>query len=188
MPRLRDFPPSIAAPFAPLPGRRPWRAAVLPMRLWTAARTSSASMPHSSLHRAASRSGGDFLAGKGEEGADVADFVQSATASTLFFRFSGIGDHDGAVVVILRAGGLLMLVEHAGVENGLDALVDQPLHMAVGAAWRDSTRIRRGWTPCPARKFRGWTWGREPPESPAPGRMSPRRGNFRTYSALGECR
>ena len=25
-----------------------------------------------------------------------------------------------------------MLVEHAGVENGLDAFIDKPLHMAVG--------------------------------------------------------
>ena len=34
--------------------------------------------------------------------------------------------------MILRAGGLLMLVEHAGVKNGLDAFIDEPLHMAVG--------------------------------------------------------
>ena len=34
--------------------------------------------------------------------------------------------------MILRAGGLLMLVEHAGVENGLDAFVNEPLDVAVG--------------------------------------------------------
>ena len=33
--------------------------------------------------------------------------------------------------MILRAGGLLMLVEHAGVKNGLDAFIDEPLDVAV---------------------------------------------------------
>ena len=75
--------------------------------------------------------GGDFLAGKGEEGADVADFAV-CDGFHVVFQILRVGDHDGAVIVILRAGGLLMLVEHAGVENGLDALVDEPLHMAVG--------------------------------------------------------
>ena len=34
--------------------------------------------------------------------------------------------------MILRAGGFLMLIEYAGMENGLDAFIDKPLHMAVG--------------------------------------------------------
>ena len=75
--------------------------------------------------------GGDFLAGKGEEGADVADFAV-CDGFHVVFQILRVGDHDGAVVMILRAGGLLMLVEHAGVENGLDAFIDKPLHMAVG--------------------------------------------------------
>ena len=75
--------------------------------------------------------GGDFLAGKGQEGTDVADFAVG-NGFHVVFQILRVGDHDGAVVMILRAGGLLMLVEHAGVEDGLDALVDEPLHMAVG--------------------------------------------------------
>ena len=75
--------------------------------------------------------GGDFLAGKGEEGTDVADFAV-CDGFHVVFQILRVGDHDGAVVMILRAGGLLMLIEYAGVEDGLDALVDEPLHMAVG--------------------------------------------------------
>ena len=75
--------------------------------------------------------GGDLLAGEGEEGADVADFAVG-DGFHVVFQILRVGDHDGAVVVILRAGGLLMLVEHAGVKNGLDAFIDEPLHMAVG--------------------------------------------------------
>ena len=75
--------------------------------------------------------GGDFLAGKGEEGADVADFAV-CDGFHVVFQILRVGDHDGAVVMILRAGGLLMLVEHAGVENGLDALVNEPLDVTVG--------------------------------------------------------
>ena len=75
--------------------------------------------------------GGDFLAGKGEEGADVADFAV-CDGFHVIFQILRVGDHDGAVVMILRAGGLLMLVEHAGVENGLDALVNEPLDVTVG--------------------------------------------------------
>ena len=75
--------------------------------------------------------GGDFLAGEGEKGADVADFAV-CDGFHVVFQILRVGDHDGAVVMILRAGGLLMLVEHAGVKNGFDALVYEPLYMAVG--------------------------------------------------------
>ena len=75
--------------------------------------------------------GGDFLAGKGQEGTDVVDFAVGHGFHVVF-QILRVGDHDGAVVMILRAGGLLMLIEYAGVEDGLDALVDEPLHMAVG--------------------------------------------------------
>ena len=74
--------------------------------------------------------GGDFLAGKGEEGADVADFAV-CDGFHVVFQILRVGDHDGAVVMILRAGGLLMLIEYAGMENGLDALVNEPLDVAV---------------------------------------------------------
>ena len=75
--------------------------------------------------------GGDFLAGKGQEGADVADFAVG-NGFHVVFQILRVGDHDGAVVVILCAGGLLMLVEHAGVENGFDSLIDEPLDVTVG--------------------------------------------------------
>ena len=75
--------------------------------------------------------GGDFLAGKGEEGADVADFAV-CDGFHVVFQILRVGDHDGAVVVILRAGGLLMLIEYAGMENGFDSLIDEPLDVAVG--------------------------------------------------------
>ena len=74
--------------------------------------------------------GGDFLAGKGEEGADVADFAV-CDGFHVVFQILRVGDHDGAVVMILRAGGLLMLIEYAGMENGLDALVNEPLDVAM---------------------------------------------------------
>ena len=39
--------------------------------------------------------------------------------------------HDRAVVVVVRVGHEVLLVAHARVEDGLDALVEQPLDMAV---------------------------------------------------------
>ena len=75
--------------------------------------------------------GGDFLAGKGEEGADVADFAV-CDGFHVVFQILRVGDHDGAVVMILRAGGFLMLIEYAGMENGFDSLIDEPLHVTVG--------------------------------------------------------
>ena len=75
--------------------------------------------------------GGDFLAGEGEEGADVADFAV-CDGFHVVFQILRVGDHDGAVVMILRAGGFLMLIEYAGMENGFDSLVDEPLDVTVG--------------------------------------------------------
>ena len=75
--------------------------------------------------------GGDLLAGKGEEGADVADFAV-CDGFHVVFQILRVGDHDGAVVMILRAGGLLMLIEYAGMENGFDSLIDEPLDVTVG--------------------------------------------------------
>ena len=75
--------------------------------------------------------GGDFLAGKGEEGADVADFAV-CDGFHVVFQILRVGDHDGAVVMILRAGGFLMLIEYAGMENGFDSLIDEPLDVTVG--------------------------------------------------------
>ena len=75
--------------------------------------------------------GGDLLAGKGEEGTDVADFAVGHGFHVVF-QILRVGDHDGAVVMILRAGGLLMLIEYAGMENGFDSLIDEPLDVTVG--------------------------------------------------------
>ena len=50
----------------------------------------------------------------------------------VIFKIFGVGDDDGTVEVVLCAGRLLMLIEHARVEDGPDTVVDEPLHMAVG--------------------------------------------------------
>ena len=45
--------------------------------------------------------------------------------------------------MILGFLGLLMFVEYTGMENGLDALVNQPLHLTVGKLCRITGRFRR---------------------------------------------
>ena len=44
--------------------------------------------------------------------------------------------------MILRARCFLMLIKDAGMKNGRDAVLHQPLHVAVGTTLRDSTPIR----------------------------------------------
>ena len=48
------------------------------------------------------------------------------------FQIFRIGNDDGTVVVILCRFDLLMLVVDTGMENGLNALIDKPLHVTVG--------------------------------------------------------
>ena len=75
--------------------------------------------------------GGNLFAGKGHEGADVAHLALRHVLHVVF-QVLGIGAYHGAVVVVLGGVHLLMLIKHAGVKNRFHALVDQPLHMAVG--------------------------------------------------------
>ena len=75
--------------------------------------------------------GGDLLVGEGDEGADDVLFMLGDFLHVVLEVF-GVGDHDRAVEVILRLAGLLVLIEDAGVEDGLDPLVDEPLDVPVG--------------------------------------------------------
>ena len=59
------------------------------------------------------------------------------------FQVLGVGGHNGAAVVILGILVLLVFVEHTGVENGGDSLVDEPLDVAVGQLGRVALRLRR---------------------------------------------
>ncbi len=54
-----------------------------------------------------------------------------------------IGDDHRAVEVILGVHVLLMLIEHARVEDGPDTLVNQPLHMTVRELRRIALALRR---------------------------------------------
>ena len=74
---------------------------------------------------------GGLLVRKGEEGAQIGHTVL-ADGVDVIFKIFGVGDDDGTVEVVLCAGRLLMLIEHARVEDGPDTVVDEPLHMAVG--------------------------------------------------------
>ena len=47
-----------------------------------------------------------------------------------------VGGDDGAVVVVARVGKLISLIRHAGVEDELQPLADEPGHMAVGQLGR----------------------------------------------------
>ena len=75
--------------------------------------------------------GCDLLIRKGKEGVEVAHRAISH-GFDIVLDILGIRDDDRTVEVVLRARHLLMLVEHAGMEDGLDAVVDKPLGVAVG--------------------------------------------------------
>ena len=75
--------------------------------------------------------GGGLLAGEGHEGPDVAD-VAFRDGFHVVFQIFRVADHDGAVVVVLGGFHFLMLEHDAGMEDGFDALVHQPLNGAVG--------------------------------------------------------
>ena len=86
--------------------------------------------------------GRDLFAREGEEGVQVAHGAVGHGFDVIL-DILRIRDDDGAVEVILRARHLLMLVEHAGVEDGLDAVVDEPLGVAVGELCRVALGFRR---------------------------------------------
>ena len=83
---------------------------------------------------------GHPLAGKGDEGPDIAD-LPIGHGFHIVFQILRVGHHHRAVIVVLGSRRLLMLIEHAGVEDGLDALVNEPLHMAMGQLGRIALRL-----------------------------------------------
>ena len=72
-----------------------------------------------------------FLAGKGDEGPDI-PHLSGGDGLHVVFQVLGVGHHHGAVIVILGVLRLLILIEHAGVEDGGDPMLHQPFYMAVG--------------------------------------------------------
>ena len=73
---------------------------------------------------------GGLFARERDERAQVFDLAAGYRLDVVFEVF-GVGYDHRAVVVILRALRLLIFVEYAGVENGLDAGSVQPLNVAV---------------------------------------------------------
>ena len=69
-----------------------------------------------------------LFAGQRQEGLEEPHPVDILHVVGDVFR---VGDHHGAVKMILRAGVLLMFIKDAGVENCFYALIDQPLDMPV---------------------------------------------------------
>ena len=86
--------------------------------------------------------GRDLFAREGEEGVQVAHGAVGHGFDVIL-DILRVRDDDGAVEVILRARHLLMLVEHAGVEDGLHAVVDEPLGVAVSELCRVALGFRR---------------------------------------------
>ena len=75
--------------------------------------------------------GNRFLAGKGDKGADIVH-LSLGNGLHIVFQVLRIGHDNGAIKVVLRAFRFLMFIEHTGMEDGLYAVVDQPLDMTVG--------------------------------------------------------
>ena len=75
--------------------------------------------------------GSRLFIGHGDEGTYVGD-IAFCHCVDVVFQILGIRNHNGTVVVVLGAWGLLMFIKNAGMEDGADPLVDQPLHMAMG--------------------------------------------------------
>ena len=71
-----------------------------------------------------------LLAGEGDKGANVF-YTAVADRLDVIFKVFGVGDDYGAVEFVVCARGFLMLVEHAGVENGFHALANEPFYVAV---------------------------------------------------------
>ena len=86
--------------------------------------------------------GGDLLVRESEEGMEITHRA-IGHGFDVVLDILGIRDDDWAVEVVLRARHLLMLVEHAGMEDGLDAVVDEPLGVTVGELGRIALGFRR---------------------------------------------
>ena len=85
---------------------------------------------------------GGFFRGKGNEGPDVVHISRGHCLHIVLDVFR-IGNDNGAVKVVLGIPGLLVFIEHAGVENVFDAVVNEPLHMAVDHFCRVAFGFRR---------------------------------------------
>ena len=85
--------------------------------------------------------GSDFFGGEGNKGPDIMD-LSVGDGLHIVFQVFRIGNHDGAVKMVLRRGGFFLLIEDTGVEDGLYPLFHQPLHMAVGQLGRIALRLR----------------------------------------------
>ena len=72
----------------------------------------------------------NLLVRESHKGTDILD-IAVIDLLNIILDILRIGHDDRAVVVILRAFRLLTLVEDAGIEDRLNALIQQPLHMAV---------------------------------------------------------
>ena len=69
--------------------------------------------------------------GKSHKGTDIAN-LPLCNSLHVVFQVLSVGRHHGAAVVILGVLVLLIFIKNTGMENGGDALINQPLHMSVG--------------------------------------------------------
>ena len=82
------------------------------------------------------------LAAQGEEGLEQPDIAPGNIIHIVSDVFR-IGNDHRAVVIVLGSVIFLMLIIYAGVENRLDALVDQPLNVPVRQLGRIALALRR---------------------------------------------
>ena len=73
----------------------------------------------------------DFLAFKGEERIEEIN-VSAVKLIDVVLDVFRVRGHDGAVVMIARVGEFIALIRHAGIEDELQSLADEPGHMTVG--------------------------------------------------------
>ena len=81
-----------------------------------------------------------LFAGKRHEGIEEPDVFRPQLFHIVFDVF-GVGGDDRTVKMVAGVRRLVALVRNAGVENGLDALLDQPFDMAVGDLGRVALRF-----------------------------------------------
>ena len=83
---------------------------------------------------------GGFFIRHGDKRANIAHLALRHGLHVVF-QVLRVGHHNGTVIMVLGVFGFLMLVKHTGMENGLDPIADQPLHMAVGQLCRVAFRL-----------------------------------------------
>ncbi len=67
-----------------------------------------------------------------------------------------VGSNDRAVIMIVGFGKFIPFIWNTGIEDRLNAIVDQPLYMSVCQLSPDNTRIHSGWNQFPVRIPCGW--------------------------------